>query len=33
MGQRVIKRGNNGEIVYLNQYYIIRNGSIPTKHI
>ena len=32
-GQRIIKRGPQGETVYVNQYFTIRNREIGTKHI
>jgi len=32
-GQRVIKRGPHGETVYVNPYFVIRNGSVGTKHV
>jgi len=32
-GERVIKRGPQGETVYVNQYFTMRNGQIGTKHI
>jgi RHS repeat-associated protein len=32
-GQRVVKRGPQGETVYANQYFTMRNGAIGTKHI
>jgi len=32
-GERVIKRGPQGETAYVNQYFSIRNRSIGTKHI
>ena len=32
-GQRVIKRGPQGETVYVNQYFTIRNREVGTKHI
>jgi RHS repeat-associated protein len=32
-GERVIKRGPQGETVYVNQYYTIRNRTVGTKHI
>ncbi|MFZ3090664.1 MAG: SpvB/TcaC N-terminal domain-containing protein [Nitrospirota bacterium] len=32
-GQRVIKRGPQGETVYVNQYFVIRNKEIGTKHV
>jgi RHS repeat-associated protein len=32
-GQRVIKRGPQGETAYVNQYFTVRNGQIGTKHI
>jgi RHS repeat-associated protein len=32
-GERVIKRGPQGETVYVNEFYVIRNGTIGTKHI
>jgi RHS repeat-associated protein len=32
-GQRVIKRGPQGETAYVNQFFTIRNGQIGTKQI
>jgi RHS repeat-associated protein len=32
-GERVIKRGPQGETVYVNQYFTIRNKEIGTKHV
>src|SRR5262249_55314858 len=32
-GQRVIKRGAQGETAYVNQFWSVRNGSVATKHI
>ena len=32
-GQRVIKRGPQGETVTVNQYYTVRNATLGTKHI
>jgi YD repeat-containing protein len=32
-GQRVLKRGEMGETVYVNQFYVVRNGAIATKHV
>jgi RHS repeat-associated protein len=32
-GQRIIKRGPQGETVYVNQYFTIRNKQIGTKHV
>ena len=32
-GQRVIKRGPQGETAYVNQWYTVRNGQIGTKHV
>ena len=32
-GERVIKRGPQGETVYVNQYFVIRNKEIGDKHI
>ena len=32
-GERVIKKGPQGETVYVNQYFTIRNKEIGTKHI
>ena len=32
-GQRVIKETKQGETVYVNQYYVIRNRSIVSKHL
>jgi len=31
-GERIIKRGPQGETVYVNQYFTMRNGAIGTKH-
>jgi len=32
-GDRVIKRGPQGETVYVNQFFVVRNRTIATKHI
>jgi len=32
-GERVVKRGPEGETAYVNQYFSVRNGTIATKHI
>ncbi len=32
-GQRVLKRTSQGETVYVNQFFTVRNGTIITKHI
>lgn len=32
-GERVIKRGQHGETVYVNRFYSIRNGELGTKHV
>jgi YD repeat-containing protein len=32
-GQRVIKETKQGETVYVNQYYVVRNRSIVSKHL
>ena len=32
-GQRVTKRNDQGEVAYISQFYTVRNGSIPSKHI
>src|SRR5262249_41502743 len=32
-GQRAVKRGPQGETVYANQYFTMRNGAIGTKHV
>jgi RHS repeat-associated protein len=32
-GQRMIKRGPQGETAYVNQYFSVRNGQIGTKHV
>jgi RHS repeat-associated protein len=32
-GERVLKRGPQGETAYVNQYFTIRNGAIGTKHV
>ncbi|HEX6682415.1 MAG TPA: SpvB/TcaC N-terminal domain-containing protein, partial [Candidatus Limnocylindrales bacterium] len=32
-GERVIKRGPQGETAYVNQYFTIRNREIGTKHV
>jgi RHS repeat-associated protein len=33
VGGRIIKRGPQGETVYVNQYFTIRNKEIGTKHV
>ncbi|MFL6161611.1 MAG: SpvB/TcaC N-terminal domain-containing protein [Jatrophihabitantaceae bacterium] len=33
VGERMIKRGPQGETAYVNQYFSIRNGQIGTKHV
>jgi RHS repeat-associated protein len=32
-GERIFKVGAQGETVYVNQFYVIRNGQVATKHI
>jgi RHS repeat-associated protein len=32
-GERVVKRGPQGETTYVNQYFTVRNGTIGTKHV
>ena len=32
-GDRVIKRGQQGETVYVNPYFSVRNRSVATKHV
>lgn len=32
-GQRVIKRGAQGETAYINQFWSVRNRSVATKHV
>ncbi len=32
-GERVFKVGAQGETVYVNQFYVIRNGQVASKHI
>jgi RHS repeat-associated protein len=32
-GQRIIKRGPQGETVYVNQWFTIRNREVGTKHV
>lgn len=32
-GERVLKRGEHGETVYVNRFYSVRNGELGTKHI
>jgi RHS repeat-associated protein len=32
-GERVLKRGPQGETAYVNQYFVIRNRQIGSKHI
>jgi RHS repeat-associated protein len=31
-GERVVKRGPQGETAYINQFYTVRNGQLGTKH-
>jgi RHS repeat-associated protein len=33
VGQRIIKRGAQGETAYINQYWTIRNRQVGTKHV
>jgi RHS repeat-associated protein len=32
-GERVLKRGEHGETLYINRFYSIRNGELSTKHV
>ncbi len=32
-GERVVKRGQHGETLYINRFYSLRNGELGTKHI
>ncbi len=32
-GERVIKRGQYGETIYINRFYAVKNGELGTKHI
>ncbi|MDM8564425.1 SpvB/TcaC N-terminal domain-containing protein [Candidatus Halobeggiatoa sp. HSG11] len=32
-GERVFKVGPQGETVYVNQFFVIRNGSVASKHV
>ncbi len=32
-GERVIKRGEQGETAYVNQFWTVRNRSVATKHV
>ncbi len=32
-GTRIIKKGNSGEVVYVNQNYTVRDGVLASKHI
>ena len=32
-GERVVKRGQHGESVYLNRFYSVKNGDLGSKHI
>ena len=32
-GERVIKRGEQGETAYVNQFFTVRNRSVGTKHV
>jgi len=32
-GQRIIKEGQQGRTVYVNQYYVVKNGATVSKHI
>jgi RHS repeat-associated protein len=32
-GERVVKRGQYGETVYINRFYSVKNGELGTKHI
>lgn len=32
-GERVIKDSAQGETVYVNQFFVIRNGSVASKHV
>lgn len=31
-GECVFKRGSQGEMAYASQFYVIRGGSVATKH-
>ena len=32
-GERVLKRGEHGETLYINRFYAVKNGELGTKHI
>lgn len=32
-GERVIKRGRQGETAYINGYFVVRNGAVASKHV
>jgi len=32
-GERVIKTGPQGETAYINQFYVLRNREVATKHV
>ncbi len=32
-GERVVKRGQHGESIYVNRFFSIRNGELGTKHV
>ena len=32
-GERVVKRGEQGETAYVNQFFTVRNRSVGTKHV
>jgi hypothetical protein len=32
-GIRIVKKGNAGEVVYINQNYTVRDESLVTKHV
>ncbi|MFZ5562400.1 MAG: SpvB/TcaC N-terminal domain-containing protein [Pseudomonadota bacterium] len=32
-GERVLKRGRQGETAYVNGYFVIRNGAVASKHV
>jgi len=32
-GERVVKRGQHGESIYVNRFYAVKNGELGTKHI
>jgi RHS repeat-associated protein len=32
-GERVVKRGEHGETIYVNRFFSIRNGELGTKHV